>query len=91
MSLTGKAGNLWSALAALILFDLALIWDRYRHGPPVSITADSDQVGVLTFHIQRVPVPPWNWISLAALVGLHFLLIFLTWKRRHRRVDSRQP
>jgi hypothetical protein len=82
--------NAGCALAALISFDCALIWEFRRHGPPTMITDESVTNGVVAFHIRRVPVSPSDWIALAALVGLHLLLIFPIWKSRHCRVDARQ-
>jgi hypothetical protein len=76
------------ALAALLLFDAALATQFYHHGSGITITdvQNGSAPGEVSFRVVKNPFTIEDAWILAVLIGFHFLLIYLLWRFRNRRM-----
>ena len=72
-------------LAILLLFDVVLGVQVYVHGWPREVTMTDLSPGVESVKVNRVPFTRADARILAALIGVHALLICLAWRLRRRR------
>ena len=87
MKLIRRAIKIMSVL--LILFDLVLVWEMYRYGPPMVMSgAHEVRPGEAAFSVSRVPISIQDWAMLLALLGAHALLIYLLWRFRRNAVSE---
>jgi hypothetical protein len=74
-----------SALAILLLFDVALAVQVCVHGWPAKVILTEASPGVQAVKVSRLPFTGTDVWILAALVVVHVLLIYLAWHfRKHR-------
>lgn len=73
-------------LILIVLFEILVAWELWRHGPPTDMVVMSDKVkeaGELSFKMVRVPLSASDWTMLVAVIALQVALIgFLWWSRR---------
>ena len=73
-------------LTFIVLCEIGVAWQLWRHGPPMDIVVTSDKVkeaGELSFKVVRVSPSASDWTILVAVVALQVALIgFLWWSRR---------
>jgi hypothetical protein len=84
---------IYTALAILLPFDVALAVNVYVHGWPANVKLTEASPGVQAVKVSRVPFTGADVWILAALVGTHVLLIYLAWHfvsiRRHANQRSK--
>ena len=75
-----------SLLIFIVLCEIGVAWQLWRHGPPMKMVVVSDRVkeaGELSFKMVRVPPSASDWTILAAVIALQVALVgFLWWSRR---------
>lgn len=73
-------------LTFMVLCEIGVAWQLWRHGPPMKMVVVSDRVkeaGELSFKMVRVPPSASDWAILAAVIALQIALVgFLWWSRR---------
>jgi hypothetical protein len=73
-------------LILIVLCEMLVAWELWRHGPPMDMVVTSDKVkeaGELSFKMVRVPLSTTDWTMLVAVIALQVALIgFLWWSRR---------
>jgi len=73
-------------LAYIVLCELGVAWQLWRHGPPMEMVVTSDKMkeaGEVSFKMVRVPPSTSDWTILAAVIAPQVgLIAFLWWSRR---------
>jgi hypothetical protein len=73
-------------LIYIILCEMGVAWQLWRHGLPMRTVVASDRVkeaGEVSFKMVRVSPSASDWAILAAVIALQVALIgFLLWSRR---------
>lgn len=73
-------------LIFIVLCEIGVVWELWRHGPPMKVVVISDRVkeaGELSFKLVRVPPSASDWTILAGVIALQVALVgFLWWSRR---------
>jgi hypothetical protein len=73
-------------LIFIVVCEMGVAWQLWRHGPPMEAVVVSDKVkeaGEVSFKMVRVPPSASDWTVLAAVIALQFALVgFLSWSRR---------
>jgi hypothetical protein len=74
-------------LIYIVLCEIGVAWQLWRHGPPMKMVVVSDRVkeaGELSFKMVRVPPSASDWTILAAVIALQVALIGFLWLSRRR-------
>ncbi|MGD0911329.1 MAG: hypothetical protein ABR928_05500 [Terracidiphilus sp.] len=73
-------------LILIVLGEMLVAWELWRHGPPMDMVVTSDRVkeaGELSFKMVRVSPSASDWTILVVVIGLQVALAwFLWWSRR---------
>lgn len=73
-------------LLIIVLCEIGVAWQLWRHGPPMEAVVVSDRVkeaGEVSFKLVRVPPSTSDWTILASVIALQVALVgFLWWSRR---------
>jgi hypothetical protein len=72
------------SLGMLFLLDLVIVFQIRTHGWPTRVVMTETDPGVTAVRVQQLPFTAVDVWLLAALVGLHGLLLYLAWQFRKR-------
>jgi hypothetical protein len=73
-----------AALTTLPLIDIVLGYQVYKHGWPNRVTLTDIGPGTASIKVTPIPFTATDFWILAALVGMHALLVYLAWRLRQR-------
>lgn len=74
-------------LIYIVLCEIGVAWQLWRHGPPMKMVIVSDRVreaGELSFKMVRIPLSASDWAIFATVIALQAALIGFLWWSRHR-------
>jgi hypothetical protein len=81
-------------LIFIVLCEVGVVWQLWRHGPPMEMAVTSDKVketGELSFKMVRVPLRAEDYLVLGVVLALQASLVgFLWWSGRKIALVNRE-